>query len=54
MIDLKILPREFYDNDTVKVAKNLLGKNLVRIVGKKILSGIITETEAYKDRKSVV
>ena len=35
MIDLKILPREFYDNDTVKVAKNLLGKNLVRTIGKK-------------------
>ena len=50
MIDLKILPREFYDNDTVKVAKNLLGKNLVRIIGKKTLSGIITETEAYKSK----
>ena len=50
MIDLKILPREFYDNDTVKVAKNLLGKNLVRTIGKKTLSGIITETEAYKSK----
>ena len=36
MSDSKILPREFYNNDTVKVAKNLLGKNLVRIIGKKI------------------
>ena len=43
MINSKILPREFYNNDTVKVAKNLLGKNLVRVIGKKILSGIITE-----------
>ena len=50
MSDSKILPREFYNNDTVKVAKNLLGKNLVRIIGKKILSGIITETEAYKSK----
>ena len=50
MINSKILPREFYNNDTVKVAKNLLGKNLVRIVGKKILSGIIIETEAYKSK----
>ena len=37
MIDSKILPREFYNNDTVKVAKNLLGKKLVRIIGKKTL-----------------
>lgn len=50
MIDTKILSRKFYNNDTVKVAKNLLGKNLVRVIGKKTLSGIIIETEAYKSK----
>ncbi len=34
-------------SDTKKVAKNLLGKTLVRKIGKQILSGVIIETEAY-------
>lgn len=42
------LPREFYARDTVDVAKDLLGKILVRKIGKNIISGIITETEAYR------
>ena len=42
------LPRSFYNRDTVTVAKELLGKKLVRQIGKTVLSGIITETEAYK------
>ena len=41
------LPRSFYDQDTVLVARQLLGKRLVRIDGGRRLSGIITETEAY-------
>ena len=41
------LPRSFYAQNTVIVAKKLLGKLLVRNVNGKILSGIITETEAY-------
>lgn len=45
---LKILPREFYSRDTVKVAKELLGKKIVRKIGKTELTGIITETEAYR------
>lgn len=45
---MTILPREFYSKDTVMVAKNLLGKKLVRKIGKKEISGIITETEAYR------
>ena len=45
--NLEILPREFYQRDTVKVAKGLLGKILVRKINGKILTGIITETEAY-------
>jgi len=44
---LTILPREFYSADTVEVAKNLLGKKIVRTAGRNKISGIITETEAY-------
>ncbi len=45
-----ILPRKFYQRDTVKVAKELLGKTLVRKVGNIKLSGIIIETEAYRGK----
>ena len=49
-IKMKILSRKFYINDTKQVAKDLLGKELVRKVGRYVLSGIITETEAYKGK----
>ncbi|MGI0076809.1 MAG: DNA-3-methyladenine glycosylase, partial [Nitrosopumilaceae archaeon] len=45
---MKVLPRSFYSRNTVNVAKDLLGKTLVRKIGSKIISGIITETEAYR------
>ena len=45
---MNILPREFYLQDTVTVAKNLLGKRIIRKIGKQQISGIITETEAYR------
>ena len=45
---MTVLPRSFYNRDTVTVAKELLGKTLVRKDGKKTISGIITETEAYR------
>ena len=45
---VKIVPRTFYERDTVKVARDLLGKNLIRTIGKQTISGIITETEAYR------
>ena len=45
---MKVLSRSFYNRDTVKVAKDLLGKTLVRKIGNKTISGIITETEAYR------
>ena len=45
---LNILPRKFYQKDTVIVAKRLLGKKLVRKIGNYEISGIITETEAYR------
>ena len=47
---MKVLPRKFYINDTIHVAKNLLGKKLVRKIGNQVLSGIIIETEAYKGK----
>ncbi len=46
--DMGILPRSFYSRDTVLVAKDLLGKVLIRKIDDKIISGIIIETEAYK------
>lgn len=45
---MNILPRKFYQKDTVVVAKRLLGKKLVRKIGNYEISGIITETEAYR------
>ena len=47
---MKVLLRKFYTNDTKDVAKNLLGKTLIRKIGNQTLSGIITETEAYKGK----
>ena len=44
---MSLLPRKFYSRDTVIVAKELLGKKIVRKIGKQTISGIITETEAY-------
>jgi DNA-3-methyladenine glycosylase len=43
----KILDREFYSRDTAVVAKELIGKLLVKRNENLLLSGIITETEAY-------
>lgn len=45
---MQIVPREFYQQDTVIVARKLLGKKLVRIINNKKLVGIISETEAYR------
>ena len=43
----KVLLREFYDRDTLIVARELLGARLVRLENGVRISGIITETEAY-------
>ena len=48
--NMKILPRKFYEKDTVTVAKELLGKTLVRKIGGQTLTGKILETEAYKGK----
>jgi len=44
---MKTLPVKFYDRDTTKVAKELLGKKLFHRVNNKLTAGIIIETEAY-------
>ncbi len=44
---MKALPRKFYDRDTVSVAKDLLGKYIIRRIGRKALVARIVETEAY-------
>jgi DNA-3-methyladenine glycosylase len=45
--DAVILPRSFYDRDPVRVARELLGKLLMRRAGRKLLAGRIVEDEAY-------
>jgi DNA-3-methyladenine glycosylase len=45
---MKILSRSFYARDTVNVARDLLGKLLVRRIDNKTISGTIIETEAYR------
>ena len=47
IMDLKMLPRDFYDRDPKLVAAELLGKVLIRDFGDKKAGGIIVETEAY-------
>ncbi|MBQ6985660.1 MAG: DNA-3-methyladenine glycosylase, partial [Oscillibacter sp.] len=45
------LSSDFYDRDTVEVARALLGKIVVRRPeGEPLLAGRITETEAYIGR----
>ena len=44
---MKKLPRSFYTRPTLLVAKDLLGKTLVRKIGKTRLAGKIVEVEAY-------
>jgi DNA-3-methyladenine glycosylase len=46
----RILPAEFYARDTVKVAPDLLGKWLVRVIGRERLVGRIVEVEAYRGK----
>ena len=48
---MKKLPRSFYSRPTLLVAKELLGKILVRKKGKTLLAGRIVEVEAYLGSK---
>ncbi|MFH1749086.1 MAG: DNA-3-methyladenine glycosylase [Planctomycetota bacterium] len=42
-----VLPRSFYDRDTIEVTRDLLGKCLVRVNADGITTGLIVEAEAY-------
>jgi DNA-3-methyladenine glycosylase len=44
------LLKEFYKRSAVITAKELIGKYIIRKIGRKTLSGIIVETEAYTGR----
>ena len=44
---MKTLPQDFFNRKTLVVARELLGKTLVRKVGKRIIRQTITEVEAY-------
>jgi DNA-3-methyladenine glycosylase len=44
------LPRSFYDRDVVQVARELLGKRLIRVIGRDLAAGRIVEVEAYLAR----
>lgn len=45
------LPRDFYDRQPAVVARELLGKLLIRRLGRQTLSGRIVETEAYQAKQ---
>jgi DNA-3-methyladenine glycosylase len=47
------LSREFYNRSTLKVARDLIGARLVRILNGQKLTGLITETEAYIGEKDL-
>jgi len=43
-----MLGRKFFERDTILVARELLGKKIVRVYRGKRIEGIIMETEAYR------
>lgn len=47
---MAVLPQNFFDGDTVEIARLLVGKYLVRQYGGVTLAARITETEAYVGR----
>nr|WP_311565104.1 DNA-3-methyladenine glycosylase [Peptoniphilus grossensis] len=47
MISGKILETDFFKRDTVEVAKNLLGKKIIRNISGNFFCAKIVETEAY-------
>ena len=47
ILSTKKLKKSFYRRELLTVAKGLLGKTLVRSIGKEILAGEIVEVEAY-------
>jgi len=53
MTSAKHLDRQFYDRPALQVARELLGKRLVRLEGGERLSGIIVEAEAYRGEEDL-
>jgi DNA-3-methyladenine glycosylase len=47
ILKARLLPREFFNRDPREVARDLLGKVIVRKQGRKALAGRIVEVEAY-------
>ncbi len=47
MMSMESLPADFYDRDAESVARELLGKFVVRRIGSRMRIGRIVETEAY-------
>ena len=48
-----ILKKEFYERETVTVAKQLIGKTLTRKIQGRKMTGIIIETEAYRGKNDL-
>ncbi|MBA7634229.1 putative 3-methyladenine DNA glycosylase [subsurface metagenome] len=47
MVDMRPIPRAFYERDTATIARELLGKVLVHRASEGLTSGKIVEVEAY-------
>ncbi len=47
LIPGRVLPFDFYERDPATVARELLGKRLIRRLGGDVLEAILVETEAY-------
>jgi DNA-3-methyladenine glycosylase len=50
---MNFLPRDVYEQEVTLVARNLLGKRLVRSFEGNRLAGIIVETEAYRGEEDL-
>ena len=50
---MEVLSASFYARDTVEVARDLIGKTLVRQDGADRISGMIIETEAYRGEEDL-
>ncbi len=44
---MPVLDQDYFARPALKVAKDLIGKHLVRRVGTEVIAAVITETEAY-------